>query len=97
MHSTGVTKQVFAHRLYDQILCVSNKGFVPEICAILSKYGVTEYLLTYVYGGQFTTRICWKAIAKEAVANHESDRCNEIISAKSDVPLFFRYNEGYII
>ena len=69
IHSTGVTKQVFVHRLYmyDKILSVSNKGFVPEICLILCTYGIIDYLLTYVYGGQFPTRICWKANVKEAV------------------------------
>ena len=74
--------------VYHKILSVSNKGCVPEICVIQNKYGIIEYLLPYVYGGQFPTRICCKAIVKEAVANHERDRCNKIISDKSDVPIF---------
>ena len=88
IHSTGVTKQVFVHRLYDKILSVSNKGFVPEICVILCKYGIIDYLLTYVHGGQFPTRICWKEIVKEAVANHESDRCNKFYQINQMYPYF---------
>jgi hypothetical protein len=89
--STGITKCIFVNRLYDDtILFISNKGFIPEICTILSKYDLTKYFLTYVYGGQFPTRMCWKAIVKQAVASNERDKCHTIISDKADVPRFLR-------
>jgi hypothetical protein len=89
--STGITKCIFVNRLYDDtILFISNKGFIPEICTILSKYDLTKYFLTYVYGGQFPTRMCCKAIVKQAVASHERDKCHTIISDKADVPRFLR-------
>ena len=88
IHSNGITKSVFVNRLYDNIMSISNTGFVPEVYTILNRYDLTQFLLTYVCGGEFPTKHCWKSIVKEAVFKYESQTCYQALSEKADVATY---------
>ena len=88
LRANSITKMLFLCRLYDFALYDNMKGFMPEIYSALVKYNLKEFLLTYMYGGQFPQKLPWKSIIHESILNKEKSECTVNLMYKGDAEKF---------
>lgn len=72
-----LSKQIFNLRLA-MYACRTNKitqrGYIPDIINILSKYNLLPVITRYSYTGQFPTKSAWKITCKKAVYQHHLNK-----------------------
>ena len=90
--SRGTPHRIFLERLYSNLTTKAEhlSGMMGEIIHLLRKYGLLSYLKTYIQGGEFPTRTCWKVIVKEEVIKYDRQWCIETHQVKNDVSRFQR-------
>lgn len=90
LHSTTLTKKIFAIRLYSFIynLALKQKGFIPEIFDIIQKYELTDHLKQWLHDGSFPGKITWKKIVRTAVSTLYKSQRQTRISNDSDFLTF---------
>lgn len=86
LHSTTLTKKMFAIRLYSFIynLAQKQKGFIPDIFDIIQKYELTDHLKQWLHDGSFPEKITWKKIVRTAVSTLYKSQRQTRISSDSD-------------
>lgn len=66
-------KEIFINRLIHYINNPSSViGFMPDIHRILAKYGLTDYLYSYISNGAFPSKYSWKTIVQRCILQYET-------------------------
>ena len=63
------------------------KGFVPDVCCLLIRYDIVEYLESYTMLGSFPDKPSWSGIRKQMVKSQEVNSWHNNFALKQDCPL----------
>ena len=88
----SLAKLVFLLRLYDYMFTstfdvTKMKGFVPDVCCLLIRYDIVEYLQSYTMLGSFPDKQPWSGIRKQVVKSQEVNSWHNNFALKQDCPL----------
>ncbi len=67
-----LVKQIFNFRLFQYFTrgCQNQTGFIPDVCEILVKYNLMDYLQTYMNTGVFPLKCAWKRVTGLNIATY---------------------------
>lgn len=90
MPYTCLTKRIFNVRLSQFVWSKHNKqkGFIPDIVNILTKYNLTTFLIDYIYSGHFENKQSWKKICYSRVLEIYTENWINRISSDNDFSRF---------
>ena len=81
--SDALAKQVFVNRLTRFFMPDRQfKGFIPDICSIVRKYGLEEYWDYYRFTSCFPSKQKWKCTLKRAIYDRWQNDTLEILKEK---------------
>jgi hypothetical protein len=90
LKSTNVDKIIFVVRLSSFFNGVTKKkmGFIPNIVRILNKYGLGDYLTTYIQTGQVQTKSSWKSLVKASIHQFQLQSWRQGLHIKPELGYF---------
>jgi hypothetical protein len=76
LSGTCLAKKVFLRRLYSYLyrdaLSNAQQGFIPDVCNLLSAYGLTHILEQFIHSGVCMSKLSWKRCVKHAIRAKET-------------------------
>ena len=96
MSPSLLCRQMFSFRLNLYILKgrKNQGGFVPDVCQILLKYNLMQYLENYLHSAVFPTKLQWKRITKQAVYFHCETLVNHHMQTDETFQRFSMFQDG---
>jgi hypothetical protein len=70
LNNHNIIKHVVLHELYEQVLSpslITTNNLTADYVSLMNKYGLSNYLVRYLHGGQFPQKTQWKAIVNDQV------------------------------
>jgi hypothetical protein len=86
MDTNLLPKQVFATRLFEYFNNnqETSFGFVKDICHILQKHSLENFIVTYIRNACFPTKNIWKNIVKQTIHSHYNSTWKEQINSNPE-------------
>ncbi|OOZ37539.1 RNA-directed DNA polymerase, partial [Solemya elarraichensis gill symbiont] len=91
----SIPKHMFHLRLFSYIITQKGNGFIPDICDILSRYNLTQYLTSFMETNGFPTKNVWKRIVKNRIRHTENTLLRTRINHDSDFARFRDVHNEY--
>ena len=82
-----IWKMLFIIRLCDFLFDTRRTflGFIPDICNILSKYGMTSFVRDFIIYNQYPNKFQWKVFIKNTMYNYVNTTWRQDVSSKPEL------------
>ena len=75
LNCSKLAKNIFIERLYQHINEGNNStGPVADMCEVLRKYGLFNYVVRFTAGNEFSGKSIWNKIVGKSVSDYECQR-----------------------